>query len=151
MKNQKKSPLLLAVLTAVCATVAASHAYARDTVANFPIDEALKSEPGKVTDDVGLYFAGQHHTSVAKSYGEFATNKKTNAFGKSDEKACQHVFLSAVIELQERARKEGGNAVINIKSNYRNEERASATEYTCGAGAVIAGVALKGDVVTLKK
>jgi uncharacterized protein YbjQ (UPF0145 family) len=104
-----------------------------------------------VTDDVGLYFAGQHHPSVAKSYGEFATNKKTNAFGKSDEKACQHVFLSAVIELQERARKEGGNAVINIKSNYRNEERASATEYTCGAGAVIAGVALKGDVVTLKK
>jgi uncharacterized protein YbjQ (UPF0145 family) len=54
-----------------------------------------------------------------------------------------------VLELQERARKEGGNAVINIKSNYRNEERASATQYTCGAGAVIAGVALKGDVVTL--
>jgi uncharacterized protein YbjQ (UPF0145 family) len=87
---------------------------------------------------------------VAQSYGEFATNKKTNAFGKSDLQACQHVFLSAVIELQERARKEGGNAVINIKSNYRNELTESATEFTCGAGAVIAGVALVGDVVTLK-
>jgi uncharacterized protein YbjQ (UPF0145 family) len=82
--------------------------------------------------------------------GEFATNKKTNAFGKSDLEACQHVFLSAVIELQERARKEGGNAVINIKSNYKNEVRESATEFTCGAGAVIAGVALTGEVVTLR-
>ena len=41
MKNQKKHPLLLALLTAVCATVAASHAYARDTVANFPIDKDM--------------------------------------------------------------------------------------------------------------
>jgi uncharacterized protein YbjQ (UPF0145 family) len=87
---------------------------------------------------------------VKKTIGEFATNKKTNAFGKSDEAACQHVFLSAVLELQERARKEGGNAVINIKSNYKNDLRASATEFTCGAGAVLAGVALVGDVVTLK-
>jgi uncharacterized protein YbjQ (UPF0145 family) len=61
------------------------------------------------------------------------------------------VFLSAVLELQDRVRKEGGNAVINIKSNYRNVERESATEFTCGSGAVVAGLALKGEVVTLKK
>ena len=85
-----------------------------------------------------------------KSYGTFETSKKTNAFNKSDLVACQHVFLSAVIELQERARKEGGNAVINIKSNYENHIRESATEFTCGAGAVIGGVALTGEVVTLK-
>jgi hypothetical protein len=104
-----------------------------------------------VSDDVALYFAGQRHPAVVKTMGEFATNKKTNAFGKSDLQACQHVFLSAVIELQERARKEGGNAVIDIKSNYKNELRESATEYTCGAGAVVAGVALTGEVVTLRK
>lgn len=138
----------------ICAAVVAcfaSHAFARDTVGNYPVADAIASEPGKVSDDIALYFAGQKHPGVVKSFGEFATNKKTNAFGKSDQAACQHVFLSAVLELQERARKEGGNAVINIKSNYRNELRESATEYTCGAGAVIAGVALKGDVVTLKK
>jgi hypothetical protein len=146
-----KRHVLIAALFASVATLSASHAFARDTIANFPIADALQSEPGKVGDDVALYFAGQNHPDVAKSFGEFATNKKTNAFGKSDEVACKHVFLSAVIELQERARKEGGNAVINIKSNYRNELRESATEYTCGAGAVIAGVALTGDVVTLRK
>ena len=61
------------------------------------------------------------------------------------------MFLSAVLALQERARAEGGNAVINIKSNYKDHLTESATEFTCGAGALIAGVALKGDVVTLKK
>jgi hypothetical protein len=142
-----KRPL---TLVALCATLVASHAFARDTVATYPVDAAIASDPGKVTPDVSLYFAGQKHPAVAKSYGEFSTNKKTNAFGKSDIEACQHVFLSAVMELQDRARKEGGNAVINIKSNYKNELTESPTEFTCGAGAVIAGVALVGDVVTLK-
>ena len=146
-----KRHLMCAALIASFATLCAAPVFARDTVDNYPIDAALHSEPGKVSDDIGLYFAGQHHAAVVKSMGEFATNKKTNAFGKSDLEACQHVFLSAVIELQERARKEGGNAVINIKSNYKNELRESATEFTCGAGAVIAGVALTGDVVTLRK
>jgi hypothetical protein len=138
------------MLAALCAAFAASHAYARDSIGTYSVDEALQSEPGKVDEGVALYFAGQTHPGVAKTLGQFATNKKTNAFGKSDLRACQHVFLSAVLELQERARKEGGNAVINIKSNYKNALRESATEFTCGAGAMIAGVALVGDVVTLK-
>ncbi|MFC0692964.1 excinuclease ABC subunit A [Paraburkholderia humisilvae] len=144
-----KRQLTIAVLTVGCA--ASSHVFARDTIGTYAIDPALKSDAGKVSDDVALYFAGQKHPGVAKSFGEVATNKKTNAFGKTDEVACQHVFLSAVLALQERARKEGGNAVINIKSNYKNEVRESATEFTCGAGAMVAGVALKGDIVTLKK
>ncbi|KAB0643701.1 excinuclease ABC subunit A [Burkholderia latens] len=131
-------------------TFAASTAYARDTIRDYPIESALKSDEGKLDDGVALYFGDQAHPRVLKSYGSFATNKKTNAFGKSDDAACQHVFLSAVIELQARARKEGGNAVIGIKSNYRNVLRSSATEYTCGAGAVVAGAALTGEVVTLK-
>jgi hypothetical protein len=138
------------MLAALCATLATSQAFARDSVADYSVDAALASEPGKVTPDVALFFAGQKHPAVLQSFGEFATNKKTNAFGKSDMEACQHVFLSAVLELQDRARKQGGNAVVNIKSNYRNELRASPSEFTCGAGAVIAGVALVGDVVKLK-
>ncbi|WP_082729510.1 excinuclease ABC subunit A [Burkholderia sp. FL-7-2-10-S1-D7] len=133
-----------------CAMFAASAANARDTINDYPIESALKSEAGKLDDGIALYFGDQAHPRVIQSYGSFATNKKTNSFGKSDEAACQHVFLSAVIELQARARKEGGNAVIGIKSNYRNVLRSSATEFTCGAGAVVAGAALTGEVVTLK-
>ncbi|WP_175948559.1 excinuclease ABC subunit A [Burkholderia pyrrocinia] len=138
------------MLAALSATFVTSHAFARDSIAIYPVDAALASEPGKVTPDVALFFAGQNHPAVIHSLGVAATNKKTNAFGKSDLQACQHVFLSAVIELQDRARQEGGNAVINIKSNYHNILTASPTEFTCGAGAVIAGVALVGDVVKLK-
>jgi len=118
------------LFAALCATLATTSAFARDSVAAYPVDAALISEPGKVGSDIALYFAGQPHAAVVKSLG---------------------VFLSAVIELQERARKEGGNAVINIKSNYKDQLTESATTFQCGAGAVIAGVALTGDVVTLKK
>jgi hypothetical protein len=140
----------LAVWVSLSAALVTSHAFARNTVNRYPVDAALASEPGKVGSDIPLFFAGQPHPAVQKTLGQFATNKKTNALGKSDEQACQHVFLSAVIELQERARKEGGNAIINIKSNYKSELRESATDFTCGAGAMVAGVALVGDVVTLK-
>jgi len=140
----------LFICAAAVAVLFSSQAFARNTIRTYPVAPALVSEPDKVDKDIPLYFAGQTHPGVVKSLGVFPTNKKTNAFGKSDEDACQHAFLSAVMELQARARKEGGNAVINIKSNYGNEERESATEFTCGAGAVIAGVALKGEVVKLK-
>lgn len=132
------------------AMFAVSVAHARDTINDYPIESALKSEEGKLDNGIALYFGDQAHPRVIKSYGSFATNKKTNSVGKSDEAACQHVFLSAVIELQARARKEGGNAVIGIKSNYRNVLRSSATEFTCGAGAIMAGAALTGEIVTLK-
>ncbi|CAG2131741.1 hypothetical protein [Ralstonia mannitolilytica] len=140
------------MLAAVCLAAMSSAALARNDVATYSIDAALKSEGSdKVGSDIALVFAGQNHAPVAKSMGEIATNKKTNGVGRSDEAACQYVFLSAVLALQERARQMGGNAVINIKSNYKNNLTESATEFTCGSGALMSGVALKGEVVTLKK
>ena len=144
-----KRHLKLAAVVAL--TFAATQAFARNSIETYPIESALKSEEGKVSQDIALYFAGQPHPMVLKRFSEAATNKKTSAFARSDEAACQHVFLSAVIALQNRARELGANAVIDIKSNYQDQLTSSATEFTCGAGAMVAGVALKGDVVTLKK
>jgi hypothetical protein len=107
-------------------------------------------DQGVILDDVKVFFVGQKHPAVIKKYGEFKTNKKTNAFNKSDEKACQWAFFSAIKSLQSRALKEGGNAVIDIKSNYKSREFSSPTEFQCGAGALMAGVALKGIVVKVK-
>jgi hypothetical protein len=81
--------------------------------------------------------------------GEFTSNKKTNAANKSDQEACDLAFISAVVALQQRARKEGGNAVINIRSVYRGEDSDSPSDYICGAGKIIAGVALRGTVVKM--
>ncbi len=133
------------------AAVAAAPLSARDDHKMFPIEEALATPAAKDKLDKGvkLYFGSQKHPRVAKSLGEWKVNKKTNAFNKSDKAACEWTFLSAVLELQERARKEGGNAVVDIKSNYKNVETDSATEYMCGSGALMAGVAFKGTVVKL--
>lgn len=125
---------------------------ARDTLHTYSVSEALKRgfAEGVLLDKVRLYFAGQEHPAVSRDFGEFRTNKKTNAFNKSDKVACEWAFFSALKQLQERARDLGGDAVINIKSNYKNREFVSATEFQCGAGNVIAGVALKGSVVKLE-
>ncbi len=125
---------------------------ARETVHLFPIQPVLESEKGKnKLSDVALYFGNQKHPKIVEDLGVFATNKKTNAFGKSDRVACDWVFLSALIQLQERALLQGGNAVVNIKSNYKNVEVVNDDEYRCGAGNVMAGVALIGTVVKIEK
>jgi len=83
--------------------------------------------------------------------GEFTANRKTNATNKTDKEACEISFVSAVLSLQQRARREGGDAVVNIHSVYKNENRESDSEYLCGAGTFAAGVALRGTVVKLKE
>jgi len=132
--------------------VCGQHVEARDTLHNLNAQAALEKghQNGNILNNVKVYFAGETTPEVEKKMGEFRSNKKTNAFNKSDEEACQWAFFSAIKSLQERALKEGGNAVIDIKSNYRDREFVSATEFQCGAGAFIGGVALKGTVVKLK-
>ncbi|QIM62083.1 excinuclease ABC subunit A [Pasteurellaceae bacterium Orientalotternb1] len=130
---------LSALVLAACAP--------RDTVHYLSIDEALNSaEAKKVLDpNIKLYF-GKPASGKILVKGA-VTNPKTNALNKTDEKACQWAFLSAVKKFQERAAKEGGTKVGNLVSYYKKKEYSSTTKYECHAGHSIAGVALKGDVV----
>ncbi len=128
-----------------------SAVYARNDIGSYSIKEALELERSKekLGNDIKFFFGDQAHGKILKNYGEFRTNKKTNAFNKSDLNACQWAFLTAMISLRDRALREGGNAVINIKSNYKNNLTSSEDTFQCGAGAFVAGVALIGTVVTL--
>jgi hypothetical protein len=105
----------------------------------------------RLDPSIRFYFGKQKHAKVKRKFGNFSTSKKTNAFNKSDIKACQWVLLSGLLALQDRALREGGNAVINIESNYKHQVVSSTTEFECHVGAIMAGAALKGDVVTLAK
>lgn len=140
--------------TAVLAT-ASLCAQARNEVLKMPIESALaaikngKAE-GKFDDGIKLYFLGQATPKAAQTLGTFTSNKKTNFFNKSDQEGCEWAFASAVISLQERAAKEGGNAVVDIYSYYKKDEFKSATEYQCVAGTLLGGVTLRGTVVQLK-
>lgn len=123
---------------------------ARDSVHQFSIAEVME-KPDNISKLAGVsfYFGDQNHPSFKQNYGEFRTNKKTNAFNKSDVEACQWVMMSALLQLHAQAREMGADAVINIKSNYKNNKVSSETDYTCGAGNVVAGVALVGEIVKL--
>lgn len=62
--------------------------------------------------------------------------------------ACNVAFLAALIDFEQRAKKAGANAVVNIVSYYKNVEMASATEFECHAGAAAHAI-LRGDLVKL--
>lgn len=129
----------------------ASTGDARNTVHQLSIADALAEGEAKgvLIDGIALYFGDQATPDVEKSHGQFTANRKTNAFNKSDEEACNWAFLTAIKSLQERARAQGGNAVINVYSYYYKNEFVSETEFECGAGAMVAGVTMIGDVVTI--
>ena len=127
-------------------------AYSRDTKLLLPIATAMegaKNAKEPLSGSVKFFFGNQPHPQVLTKLGSDVTNPKTNAVGKSDEAACNWVFLSAMIALDKRAQQLGANAVVNIVSYYRKVEMSSPTEFECHAGNVIAGVALKGDFVKI--
>jgi hypothetical protein len=143
----------------VCAVAAAVAALllmapvadARDTLQKFPLEAALaKAEAsGQLAPGIKLYFGTQKHAKPTAQLGPARTNKKTNFFNKTDQEGCEWAFLSSMITLTQYAQRVGGNAVVNIRSNYKNIEFSSETEYECGAGNVSGGTAFIGDVVKL--
>jgi uncharacterized protein YbjQ (UPF0145 family) len=126
-------------------------AQARDSKYLLPIAAALEVQDAKnrLDGSVKFFFGNQETPKVLAKLSTDVTNLKTNAVGKSDEKACNWVFLSAMIQLEKRAKQLGANAVVNIVSYYRKEFMSSPTEFECHAGAMIAGVALRGEFVKI--
>ena len=145
-----KSLTLIAIALLACTWSHVSQA--RDTAHYLPIEQALSAAraSGKITDAVSFYFGDQTHPAVASDFGTFTTNKKTNAFGKSDETACEWAMQSALIELFNRAVREGANAVISIESFYKKKVYRDREKFECHAGTMVAGVTLRGTVVKLK-
>lgn len=125
--------------------------HARDTKYLLPITTVLevRDAQDKLDGSIEFFFGSQPTPPILARLGSDVSNRKTNAVGKSDEKACNWAFLSAMVALEKRAKQLGANAVINIVSYYKKDAMSSTTEFECHAGAVIAGVALKGDFVKI--
>ncbi len=145
-----KQTIFLTILTTLILSMICSHtAKAGDDVLHLPLKLALEAPKAKevLNPDIALYFAGQKTPSHSDEIGTYVSNKKTNSAFKKDEDACNWVLLSALISLQERAVKEGGNTVVDIESFYDKQPYRSATNFECHAGTIMAGVALRGTVV----
>jgi uncharacterized protein YbjQ (UPF0145 family) len=141
----------MAITSLIVSLASVSPLHARDTRHLLPIAAAMETKDAqdKLDGSVKFFFADQAAPQVLTKLGSDVANRKTNAFGKSDEKACNWAFLSALVALEKRAQQLGANAVINVVSYYNRKVMSSTTEFECHAGAVIAGVVLKGDFVKI--
>jgi uncharacterized protein YbjQ (UPF0145 family) len=140
------------ITTAIIAVAlgASSPAWSADDTVNMPIKDGLeagKHTKNTISEDIKLYFGKQKTPAVEKKLWEGSTTQKS--MRKSQQERCDTAFVSAILRLQDRARKEGGNAVVGITSAGSSND--SATEYTCTSGRVTGSVTLRGTVVTLKK
>lgn len=134
------------VALAALSALACAPAWARDTVLHLPLADVLEMPEAKEKLDPAMKFflAGQTTPKVIKRFATDVSNPKTNGVGKSDEFGCKWAALSALINLQDSAKRHGANAVIDIVSYYKKHEYKSATDFECHAGALIIGVALRG-------
>lgn len=123
-----------------------ANSFARDTVHHLPIKDVLNMPEAKQKLDpsIKFYFGHSVGGSIVKTD---STNKKTNAFNKSDEQACRWSMLSALVQMQQRAKQLGVKKVSNVVSYYKKNTYRNANLYECHAGNIVAGVALKGDFV----
>jgi uncharacterized protein YbjQ (UPF0145 family) len=146
-KTTKMTRWALAALLAVPAT----HAFAADKEYHLSFADLMASAEAqqKLDGSVRLYLQGQKTPKVLEKKGEDVSNKKTNAFGKEAVATCQWAALSALIALQDKAKRLGGNAVVNIVSFYKRDAFASATEYECHVGNLMSGVAFKGTIAKI--
>jgi len=141
--------------TAVALILAAtpSISQARDTTHYLPFGSVVAeaTQAGRLDGSVKFYLAGKQPAGQVNVLNPLiTTSQKTNAFNKSDEAACSWALQSALIRLQNAAKAAGANAVVEIASNYQNHEYKDSQNYECHAGALMAGVALKGKLASVK-
>ena len=124
---------------------------ARTTIHHLDVADIFNNpEYASRLEGVSFYFGNTPHPEPVRVIGERRTNQKTNAFNKSDVEACEWVMLSALLRMHSAAVNAGANAVINIQSNFKNNLFVSDTQYSCGAGGIMAGVALIGTLAVIE-
>ena len=136
----------LVALAVAAAALTSAPAFARDTVLHIPLSDVLNMPEAKEKLDPNFKFflAGQATPKVIRRLATDVTNPKTSGVGKSDDFGCKWAALTALINLQDGAKRHDANAVIDIVSYYRKVEYKSSTDFECHAGDVFIGVALRG-------
>ncbi len=141
--NRSLSLLLLALLPAA--------AHAKDEQHLFDIALVMASPEGRerFDDTIRFYWSGQAAPTPLHTFKIHTSERKTFSPTRTEQEACDQSFLEALAALRDAARAAGGNAVVDIKSLYKNREFRSATQYECRLGYFAAGVTLEGTLVKL--
>ena len=127
-------------------------ALARETPRLLPVQKAMESEKGREQLlDLPVFFKGQEHPPVAKRIQHASYEHMERGAFRSDEKACTVAVVAVLRDLQERARKENADAIVDVVSVSSGETtHESSTEYRCVAGHLVVRVGLRGTFVKLE-
>lgn len=136
-------------LTALVAT----GADAADVKHKFSIQQALQLEQvkRKLAGNVAFYWGKQSYPAAVATYGTYKASRRIGKDEMDHSTACALAMAQALVSLRDEAERQGGNAVVGIVSNLKDEQESSESEYSCLVGRMLVNVALKGTAVTLKK
>ncbi len=131
------------IILLLASFVMVENTLANDKMKNFSIKKALldKKSNAKVDRKIRLSFGDKHHSGKI-----WTAIRRTFAAGKSDEEACNRAFLSAVIALQDRAKKQRKRSVVDIYSYHKKRKYSSSRTFQCETGAMMCAVTLRGRV-----
>lgn len=122
---------------------------AADRILFLPISKARDTYDyrQKMRGKTAFHFGDPAKAPGGASFGYGTADLKTNILDKTDEQACNHVFLSCMIALKRKADSLKTDAVIGITSVYAGNEYSSDSLFECRIGKVAAGVALRGNFI----
>jgi hypothetical protein len=149
LMQDKRTGWLATAGLLVVATITIPAAQARETEHFFDVAQAVGSQTARTRLlETPFYMKGQDGAPpTTQLISTWTQERSTRGLLRGDKKSCDVAFLSAVIALQESAKKDGGDAIVNIVSSTKGKTTESPTQYRCIAGATIVHVALTGDVV----
>ena len=116
MKRLTAAAIILSLAIAV-----ASSATARNVTLILPIAAAMEARDieTRPTGAVKFFFGAQKTPEILTKLGTYAVTPRSAAGGMSDEKACYGAFHWTLVNLENRAKKVGANAVVTIVSIYK--------------------------------
>jgi len=140
----------LTLLTALLALVPAA-AQAKDEQHLFDIATVLATPEGRdrFDDTIRFVWSGDAAPAPAQTFKIHTSERKTFLPTRTEQEACDQSFIEALASLRDAARAAGANAVVEIKSLYKNREFRSTTQYECRLGYFAASVTLEGTLVKL--
>jgi hypothetical protein len=140
------TPLFLAA-----AVLMAPAAQARDERMLYDVAPVLAGPQGKdrFDDTVDFYFGERPYPQAQQAFGVHTSERRIFAPLYSDEDGCRKAFIEALAALRDAAKARGANAVVEIKSIYKNREFRSETQFECRAGYLASSVSLEGRLVKL--
>lgn len=142
---------LLTCLSLLSIALLAEPAAARNVRYILKIQDVLQSTEYQEQVGQSVTFSfGDKKIPVASTSDEIVADARQHFKGRSDEATCRSTMIQALVELSQRAQRNGNDAVINVVSYFRRQTFSSTTEFECHGGSTGSFVSLKGTMARKK-